>query len=92
MDIKAINTAIIAGNFTALDLASIEDAVRFAKSKVARVNACTFTSGTKAKLSHSKLGGTVIVTVTKVKIKKADVTVDSTGARYSVPLSMLAAV
>jgi hypothetical protein len=90
MNIQAINTAIISGNFTATDLASIEDAVRFAKSKVARVNACTFTSGTKAKLSHAKLGGTVIVTVTKVKIKKADVVVDATGARYSVPLSMLA--
>lgn len=91
MNIQAINTAIISGNFSALDLASIEDAVRFAKSKVARVNAVTFRAGTKAKLSHAKLGGTVIVTVTKVKIKKADVTVDATGARYSVPLSMLSA-
>ena len=91
MDVKAINTAIISGNFSALDLASIEDAVRFAKSKVARVNASTFKAGAKAKLTHAKLGGTVVVTVTKVKIKKADVTVDATGARYSVPLSMLAA-
>ena len=91
MDIKAINTAIISGNFTATDLASIEDAVRFAKSKVARVNAVAFRPGAKAKLTHAKLGGTVIVTVSKVKIKKADVTVDATGARYSVPLSMLAA-
>ena len=92
MNIQAINTAIISGNFSALDLASIEDAVRFAKGKVARVNASTFRTGSKAKLSHAKLGGTVVVTVTKVKIKKADVTVDATGARYSVPLSMLSAV
>ena len=91
MKLQDINTAIIAGNFTATDLASIEDAVRFAKSKVARVNAVTFKAGAKAKLTHAKLGGTVIVTVSKVKIKKADVTVDATGARYSVPLSMLAA-
>ncbi len=89
MNIQAINTAIISGNFSALDLASIEDAVRFAKSKVARVNAVTFKSGAKAKLTHAKLGGTVVVTVSKAKIKKADVTVDATGARYSVPLSML---
>jgi len=91
MKLQDINTAIISGSFTATDLASIEDAVRFAKSKVARVNAVTFRPGAKAKLTHAKLGGTVIVTVSKVKIKKADVTVDATGARYSVPLSMLAA-
>lgn len=91
MDIKAINTAIIAGNFTATELESIRDAVKFAAAKVARVNAFAFKPGTKAKLSHSKLGGTVIVTVSKIKIKKADVVVDATGARYSVPLSMLQA-
>jgi flavin-dependent dehydrogenase len=92
MDVKAINTAIIGGTFTATDIASIEDAVRFAKSRVARENAFAFRAGTKAKLTHAKLGGTVVVTVSKVKIKKADVVVDATGARYSVPLSMLAAV
>lgn len=92
MNIQAINTAIISGSFSAADLASIEDAVRFARAKVARVNACTFGAGDKAKLTHAKLGGTVIVTVSKIKIKKADVVVDKTGARYSVPLSMLQSV
>ena len=88
MDIKAINTAIIAGTWTATDLASIEDAVRFAKSKVARTNAFTFRTGSRVALTHAKLGGRVTGTVQKVKIKKADVKLDS-GQIYSVPLSML---
>jgi 5-deoxy-D-glucuronate isomerase len=92
MDIKAINTAIISGNFTATELDSLQDAIKFARSKTARTNAFTFKAGSKAKLTHDKLGGTVVVTVGKIKIKKADVVVDKTGARYSVPLSMLEAV
>ncbi len=92
MDIKAINTAIISGTWTAQDLDSMQDAIKFARSKTARVNAFTFKAGAKAKLTHDKLGGTVVVTVSKIKIKKADVVVDRTGARYSVPLSMLEAV
>lgn len=90
MNIQAINSAIISGTWSAQDLDSMQDAIKFARSKTARVNAFTFKAGSKAKLTHDKLGGTVIVTVSKVKIKKADVVVDATGARYSVPLSMLA--
>jgi hypothetical protein len=88
MDIKAINTAIIGGDFTATDLASIEDAVRFAKARLARTNAFAFRAGSRVALTHSKLGGRVTGTVQKVKIKKADVKLDS-GQLYSVPLSML---
>lgn len=92
MDIQTINTAIITGAWSAQDLDSMQDAIKFARAKTARVNACVLKSGSKAKLTHDKLGGTVIVTVSKVKIKKADIVVDKTGARYSVPLSMLEAV
>lgn len=88
MDIRAINTAIISGSFTATDLASIEDAVRFAKARLARTNAFTFRTGSKVSLTHAKLGGRVTGTVLKVKIKKADVRLD-TGMTYTVPLSML---
>lgn len=91
MNLQQINTAIISGTFTATELDSIQDAVKFARSKTARANAFAFKAGSKARLTHDKLGGTVIVTVSKIKIKKADVVVDATGARYSVPLSMLEA-
>ena len=35
MDIKAINTAIITGSFTAAELNSIGDAIKFARARVA---------------------------------------------------------
>jgi SepF-like predicted cell division protein (DUF552 family) len=91
MDVKAINTAIITGNFSAAELESIQDAVKFARAKTARVNAVTFHNGDKVKLTHTKLGGTVIGTVKKIKIKKADVHIPSMNVTYSVPLSMLEA-
>jgi hypothetical protein len=90
MDIKAINTAIISSTFTAAELDSISDAIKFAKGKLARTNSVVLRAGTKVTLSHAKLGGTVRGTVLKVKIKKADVKLDS-GMTYSVPLSMLTA-
>jgi hypothetical protein len=35
MDIKAINTAIVTGTFTALELQSLSDALKFARARVA---------------------------------------------------------
>lgn len=91
MGIQEINRAIIAGSFTAQELQSIVDAVNFARTKTARLNACTFHAGDSVKLSHAKLGGTVIGTVRKIKIKKADVFIPAKNVVYSVPLSMLEA-
>lgn len=88
MDIKAINTAIISGNFSNSELDSIQDAIKFAKSRIASQLSVTLGRGTKVSLQHAKLGGRVFGTVLKVKIKKADVKLDS-GMTYSVPLSML---
>jgi hypothetical protein len=91
MDIGTINRAIISGAWSARDLESILDAVKFARAKTARVNSVTFKAGAQVKLSHAKLGGTVIGTVRKVKIKKADVFIPSMNMTYNVPLSMLEA-
>ena len=91
MDIGTINRAIIAGKWNAQDLQSIVDAVAFARAKTARVNSVTFHAGDSVKLSHAKLGGTVVGTVRKIKIKKADVFIPSKNVVYSVPLSMLEA-
>jgi|LauGreDrversion4_2_1035121.scaffolds.fasta_scaffold116980_3 hypothetical protein len=89
--IQEINRAIIAGSFTATELASLQDAVKFARSKTTSDMGFALKTGAKARLTHAKLGGTVVVTISKVKLKKADVVVDRTGARYTVPLSMLEA-
>ena len=91
MDIGTINRAIISGKWSAADLQSITDAVAFARAKTARVNSVTFHAGDQVKLSHAKLGGTVVGTVRKIKIKKADVFIPSKNVTYSVPLSMLEA-
>lgn len=89
MDIKAINAAIIQGDFTAQQLESIRDAVKFAAAKTARANGFALKIGQQVKISHAKLGGTVIGTVRKIKIKKADVFIPSMNVTYNVPLSML---
>jgi len=91
MSIQEINRAIIAGTFTAEELESIRDAVKFASAKVARTNSVVFKAGSQVKMTHAKLGGTVIGTVKKIKIKKADVHIPSMNVTYSVPLSMLSA-
>ena len=92
MDIGTINRAIIQGKWNAQDLQSIVDAVAFARAKTARVNSVTFHAGDSVKLTHAKLGGTVIGTIKKIKIKKADVFIPSKNVTYNVPLSMLEAV
>jgi hypothetical protein len=91
MNVKEINTAIISANFTNTELDSIQDAIRFAKSRIASQLSVTLGKGSKVSLSHAKLGGRVFGTVLKVKIKKADVKLDS-GLTYTVPLAMLTAV
>lgn len=91
MNIQEINRSIISGSFTNADLDSIQDAVKFAKSRIASQLSVTLGKGSKVTLSHAKLGGRVQGTVLKVKIKKADVKLD-TGPIYTVPLSMLTAV
>jgi hypothetical protein len=91
MDIKSINTAIVTGSFTNAELDSIQDAIKFAKTRIASQLSVTLGKGSKVTLSHAKLGGRVTGTVIKVKIKKADVKLDS-GQTYTVPLAMLSAV
>jgi hypothetical protein len=88
MDVKTINTAIVTASFSNTELDSIQDAIRFAKSRIASQLSVTLGKGSKVTLSHAKLGGRVTGTVIKVKIKKADVKLDS-GQTYTVPLAML---
>ena len=85
MDIKAINSAIVTGAFSVEDLDAINDAVKFARSRIARTLAVTLSKGAKVTVNHPKVQGKV-GTVLKVKIKKADV--DFNGSIFQVPLSM----
>ena len=85
MDIKAINTAIVTGNFSIADLDAIQDAVKFARSRIASTLSVTLTKGAKVRVNHAKVQG-IVGTILKVKLKKADV--DFAGHIYTVPLSM----
>lgn len=85
MDIKAINTAIVTGNFTVSELDSIADAIKFKRSSLAMVLGATLRKGARVRVNHAKVQG-VIGTVLKVKIKKADV--DFAGKIFQVPLAM----
>ena len=83
MNIQSINTAIV--NFSVADLDSIADAVKFARSRLATQTKFQLTRGSKVRVNHDKVRGT-IGTVLKVKIKKADV--DFNGRVFQVPLAM----
>ena len=89
MNIQAINSAIVTGNFTIADLDAINDAVKFARTQLATKAKYTLGKGSKVTVNHDKVRG-IVGTVLKVKIKKADV--DFNGKIFQVPLSMCQAV
>ena len=91
-DISAINSAILAGNFTNDQLTSIGDAIRFARAQLAQVNKYTLTVGTKVKFHSSRSGKTIEGTVQKVNRKFIIVREQGTLAgTWRVPANMLSA-
>ena len=89
MNVSQINTAIIQGTFTNTELASMIDAVKFARSKLTNRVKFTISNGSKVKFTSAKNGITYSGTVEKVAIKFA--TVSTTQARWKVPMNMLEA-
>ena len=90
MSIQTINAEILQGTFTNEQLDSIQDAIKFARSRIAQKNAFTLRQGARVTMTHDRLGGKAFGTVLKVKIKKADVKMDD-GKIFVVPLAMLEA-
>ena len=91
-DISAINSAILAGNFTNDQLTSIGDAIRFARAQLAQVNKYTLTVGTKVKFHSTRSGKTIQGTVQKVNRKFIIVREQGTLAgTWRVPANMLSA-
>jgi hypothetical protein len=90
MNVSQINTAIIQGTFTNTELASMIDAVKFARSKLTNRVKFTISNGSKVKFTSAKNGITYSGTVEKVAIKFA--TVSTTQGRWKVPMNMLEAV
>ena len=87
MNVKDINSAIISGVFTNDDLNSIANAIKFARSQLAKQNARTFWNGDTVKFTSSRNGVTYTGTVEKIKLKYA--LVRTNNQRFNVPLAML---
>ena len=89
MDFKQINSAIMFGDWTNVELESMIDAVKFARAGLAKQNKNQFRVGTSVKFYSTKRGQTFTGTVTKVAIKY--ITVNTGGSLWRVPANMLEA-
>lgn len=90
MDVKQIVSGIVQGDLTNDELDQIIDAVKFARSTLARTNKQQFRVGTEVKFTSRRTGSTYRGTVEKVKVKY--VLVSTPQGRYNVPANMLESV
>jgi hypothetical protein len=90
MTIQEINKEIMYGTFTNDQLNSIVDAVKVARTNLARQTKRSITLGSKVKFTSNRNGMTYTGTVDKIKVKF--VLVSTPQGRYNVPASMLETV
>lgn len=88
-DIQQVNHAIMFGQWTNIEIQSMVDAIKFARSNLARQNKRAFKVGDTVKFTSNRNGRTYTGTVDKIKIKF--VLVNTPQGRYNVPASMLEA-
>jgi hypothetical protein len=87
--IQQINSAIMFGNLTNVELNSIVDAVKYARIQLTKQNKRAFQLGDFVKFTSNRNGLTYVGTVRKVKIKY--ILVSTPGGVYNVPANMLEA-
>lgn len=90
MDIKAINSAIVNGNFTNDQLSSIGEAVKFARGQLGRAIKRSLRVGDNVNFTSTRNGRNYTGTVTKVAVKY--VTVRTVDGLWKVPANMLTRV
>lgn len=88
--IQQINSAIMFGNLSNVELNSIVDAVKYARAQLTKQNKRAFQLGDTVKFTSNRNGMTYTGTVRKVKIKF--VLVNTPGGLFNVPANMLEAV
>ena len=88
--IKDVNSAIMFGNFTNTELASIIDAVKYARAQLTQKTKRSLMLGDTVKFTSNRNGVTYRGTVRKIAIKF--VTVDTGQMLFKVPANMLEAV
>ena len=89
MSIQTVNAEILAGNFTNDQLASIIDAVKFARSRLMEQTKRSLMLGDKVSFTSSRTGQRITGTVNKIAIKY--ITVNTQQGLWRVPANMLEA-
>ena len=94
MTADQINTAIFTGTFTNDELSTFVDAIKFARSKVARQTKSAVTLGAQVQFTDPRNGRVHKGTVNKIKIKNILVNCPTygRGGLVNVPASMLETV
>jgi hypothetical protein len=87
--IQQINSAIMFGNLSNVELNSIVDAVKYARTQLTKQNKRAFQLGDSVKFTSNRNGLTYVGTVRKVKIKY--ILVNTPGGLFNVPANMLEA-
>ena len=91
-DIQQVNSSIMFGTWTDVELRSMADAIRFAQSNLrSRVKASLFV-GDKVRWVSSKNPSGARGTVKKIAIKYVTVANDKDGTLWKIPANMLEAV
>lgn len=87
MDIKQVNSAIMFGTWTDVELGSMIDAIKFARASLQKSVKRSLTVGQAVKFNSAKRGMTMQGTVDKIAIKY--VTVRTAQGLWRVPANML---
>ena len=87
--IQEVNSAIMFGAWTNVELASMIDAVKWNKAQLSRNVKNSIKPGQMVKFTSSKTGQTMVGDVTKIAIKY--VTVRTPAGMWRVPANMLEA-
>ena len=90
MDIKQVNTAIMLGTWTDIELRSMIDAVKWNRANLAKQIKRSMTVGDNVEFTSSKTGRLTRGFVTKIAIKY--VTVNTGMGLWRVPANMLTVV
>ena len=87
--IQEVNSAIMFGQWTNVELASMIDAVKWARAQLTKDVKNSIKPGQMVKFTSSKTGRTMVGDVTKIAIKY--VTVRTPAGMWRVPANMLEA-
>ena len=87
--IQEVNRAIMFGTWTNTELASMIDAVKWARASLAKQTKQSLKMGQMVKFTSSKTGKTLVGDVTKIAIKY--VTIRTSTGLWKVPANMLEA-